>query len=44
MRVVQLIPEISKAHGRRLVVGHLLGVDKTLIDDIDYATDKRLSK
>jgi hypothetical protein len=31
---VQLIPEISKAHARLIVVGHqLLTVDKTLLDD-----------
>lgn len=33
--VIQLIPEISKAHARLLMIGHqLLSVDKTLIDDV----------
>jgi len=32
---IQLIPEISKAHGRMIVIGHqLLTIDKTLLDDV----------
>jgi hypothetical protein len=32
---IQIIPEISKAHGRLLVVGHqLLTIDKTLLDEV----------
>lgn len=32
---VSIIPEISKAHGRLLVIGHqLMTVDKTLLDDV----------